>query len=72
MSKLQISTRKPGESIAAFGNDLLLMAQKAYANLDSDAQEMFALQQFYQAVPLENALSDNEKKAALQLVKQSM
>ena len=53
MSKLQTRTRKPGESIAAFGDDLLLMEQKAYANLDSDAQEMLALQQFYQAVPLE-------------------
>ena len=53
MSKLQTRTRKPGESIAAFGDDLLLMAQKAYANLDSDAQEMLALQQFYKAVPLE-------------------
>lgn len=53
MSKLQTRTRKPGESIAAFGDDLLLMAQKAYANLYSDAQEMLALQQFYQALPLE-------------------
>ena len=53
VSKLQTRTRKPGESIAAFGDDLLLMAQKAYANLDSDGQEMLALQQFYQAVPLE-------------------
>ena len=53
MSKLQTRTRKPGESGAAFGDDLLLMAQKAYANLDSDAQEMLALHQFYQTVPLE-------------------
>ena len=53
MSKLQTRTRKPGESIAAFGDDLLLIAQKAYANLDSDAQEMLALEQFHQAVPLE-------------------
>ena len=53
MSKLQTRTRNPGESIVAFGDDLLLMTQKAYANLDSDAQEMLALQQFYQEVPLE-------------------
>ena len=37
MSKLPIRTRNPGETIAAFGDDLLLMAQKAYSNLDSDA-----------------------------------
>lgn len=53
ISRLQSRVRKPGESIAALGDDLLLMAQKAYANLDSDAQEMLALQQFYKTVPLE-------------------
>ena len=53
MSRLQSRVRKQGESIAAFGDDLLLMAQKAYANLDSHAQEMLALQQFNKAVPLE-------------------
>ncbi|MCG7877677.1 MAG: hypothetical protein N0C90_15270, partial [Candidatus Thiodiazotropha endolucinida] len=29
------------------------MAQKAYTSLDTTAQEMLALQQFYKAVPLE-------------------
>lgn len=53
ISRLQSRVRKPGESTAALGDDLLLMAQKAYANLDSDAQEMLALQQFYKTVPLE-------------------
>ena len=53
MPRLQSRVRKQGESIAAFGDDLLLMAQKAYANLDSHAQEMLALQQFNKAVPLE-------------------
>ena len=53
MSRLQSKIWKPGESIAAFGDDILLMAQKAYANLGSDAQEMLALQQFNKAVPLE-------------------
>ena len=53
MSRLQSRVRKQGESIAAFGDDLLLMAQKAYANLDSHAQEMLALQQFNKAGPLE-------------------
>ena len=53
MSRLQSRVRKQGESIAAFGDDLLLMAQKAYVTLDSHAQEMLALQQFNKAVPLE-------------------
>ena len=53
MSRLQSRVRKQGESIAAFGDDLLLMAQKSYVNLDSHAQEMLALQQFNKAVPLE-------------------
>lgn len=53
ISRLQSRVRRPGESIAALGDDLLLMAQKAYMSLDANAQEMLALQQFYKAVPLE-------------------
>ena len=53
MSRLQSRVRKQGESIAAFGDDLLLMEQKAYVTLDSHAQEMLALQQFNKSVPVE-------------------
>ena len=53
ISRLQARVRRPGESIAALGDDLLLMAQKAYISLDANAQEMLALQQFYKAVSLE-------------------
>ena len=53
ISRLQARVRRPGESIAALGDDLLLMAQKAYISLDANAQAMLAVQQFYKAVPLE-------------------
>ena len=52
-SRLQLRTRKEGESIATLGDDLRQMTQKAYPTLDANAQEVLALQQFYKAIPLE-------------------
>ncbi|MCG8113214.1 MAG: procyclic acidic repetitive family protein, partial [Candidatus Thiodiazotropha taylori] len=45
--------RDPTESIAAVGDDIRQMAQKAYCNLDSLAQEALALNQLYKIVSLE-------------------
>lgn len=50
LSKMQSRTRGKNEPIASFGDDVRLNAQKAYQNLDSEAQEMLALQHFYQNV----------------------
>ena len=65
LSRLQSRRRLPHEPIAAFGDDIRLMAQKAYPTLNSDAQEMLALQQFYKAVSLEMRcrLMDRETKS---------
>lgn len=64
LSRLQSRQRLPHEPIASFGDDIRLMAQKAYPSLDSNAQEMLALQQFYKAVSLEMRcrLMDRETK----------
>ena len=53
LSKFQSRTKLYGESIAAFGDDLRLLARKAYSNLEPEAQEMLALQQFYKALSVE-------------------
>ena len=45
--------REPQESIAAVGDDIRQMAQKAYCNLDSVAQEALALYQLYKVISLE-------------------
>ena len=45
--------REPNESIAAVGDDIRQMAQKAYCNLDPPAQEALALNQLYKIVSLE-------------------
>jgi hypothetical protein len=53
LSKFQSRSRLYGESIATFGDDLRLLARKAYRNLEPEAQEMLALQQFYKALSVE-------------------
>lgn len=53
LSKMQNRTRVKNESIAVFGDELRLLACKAYANLDPEAQEMLALQHFYKNVSAE-------------------
>jgi hypothetical protein len=53
LSRFQARTKLFGESIAAFGDDLRLLARKAYGNLELEAQETLALQQFYKALSVE-------------------
>ena len=43
---------EPRESIAAVGDGIRQMAQKAYCNLDSLAQESLALNQLYNVISL--------------------
>ena len=50
LSKMQSRTRGKHESIAAFGDEILLYSRKAYINLDTEAQEMLALQHFYKNI----------------------
>lgn len=52
MARLESRKRQPGESIAAL-DDLRRMAQKAYAGLDSNAQEATALNKLYKTITLE-------------------
>ena len=53
LAKLEMRRRESNESIAAVGDDIRQMAQKAYCNLDSLAQEALALNQLYKIVSLE-------------------
>ena len=53
VSKFQTRLKLVGESIAAFGDDLRLLARKAYCNLEQEAQETLALQQFCKALSVE-------------------
>lgn len=53
LSRFETRTRKLNESIATFGDDLRQMAQKAYSNLDTRAQEVLALNQLYKNISLE-------------------
>jgi hypothetical protein len=53
LSKFQARNKLYGESIATFGDDLRLLARKAYGNLEPEAQEILALQQFYKALSVE-------------------
>lgn len=53
LSRFETRTRKPNEPIATLGDDLRQMAQKAYSNLDTRAQEVLALNQLYKNISLE-------------------
>ncbi|CAG2217764.1 unnamed protein product [Mytilus edulis] len=53
LSRFETRTRQPQEPIANFGDDLRQMAQKAYSNLDTRAQEVLALNQLYKNISLE-------------------
>lgn len=46
MAELQTRTRKRGEDWASFGEDLKLLADKAYPDLQEEARERFALIQY--------------------------
>lgn len=53
LTKFETRKRKPGEEIASLGDDLRLLAQRAYPELGTDAQESLALHQFYKGITLE-------------------
>ena len=53
LSRLEGRKRKPEESMAALGDDLRQMSQRAYPNLDGMAQEALALNQLYKCISLE-------------------
>ena len=53
LSKFEMRRRLPGESIADLGDDLRQMAQRAYSNLDTQAQEALALNQLYKVISVE-------------------
>ncbi|KAH3730340.1 hypothetical protein DPMN_056323 [Dreissena polymorpha] len=42
LSKMQNRMRGKTETIAAFGDEIRLLSQKAYSTLDQEAQEMLA------------------------------
>lgn len=53
LGKLETRKRQSGESIAALGDDIRLIAQKAYPHLETRAQEALALNQLFKVVPFE-------------------
>ncbi|CAC5389914.1 unnamed protein product [Mytilus coruscus] len=53
LSRFEMRKRNSGETVAAPGNDLRQMVQKAYCNINSMAQEVLALNQLYKSIPLE-------------------
>ncbi|KAH3776619.1 hypothetical protein DPMN_178050 [Dreissena polymorpha] len=68
LSKMQNRMRGKTETIAAFGDEIRLLSQKAYSTLDQEAQEMLALQHFYKNVSAEMRCRLMDK-IARQLVK---
>ena len=53
LSRLESRRRKTDETIASLGDDLRQMAQGAYPYLDTQAQELLALNQLYKSISLE-------------------
>ena len=53
LARLEMRRREPNESIAAVGDVIRQMAQKAYCNFDPPAQEALALNRLYKIVSLE-------------------
>lgn len=50
VAKLETRKREPGETLASFGDDLRVIAKRAYPDLDNNAQESLGLHQFYKAI----------------------
>ena len=50
LSRLEMRQRHPDESAAVLGDDLRRMAQRAYCDLDTVAQEVLALNQLYKII----------------------
>ena len=53
LSRFENRKRNTDETVAALGDDLRQMAQKAYSNLDPTAQEILALNQLYKSISME-------------------
>ena len=53
LNQLELRQRKLKECIVALGDDLRLLARKAYRDLDTHAQETLALNQLYKLIPVE-------------------
>ena len=53
LAKLEVRKRQPGETIAAVGDDIRQMSQKAYCNLDGQAQETLAMNHLYKIISTE-------------------
>ena len=53
LTKFETRNRGQGETIASLGDDLRLLAQRAYPELGTAAQKSLALYQFYKAISLE-------------------
>lgn len=53
LSRLEMRKRQPGETVAALGDDIRQMSQKAYCNLNEKAQEALALNHLYKIIPVE-------------------
>ena len=53
LTKFEARKRQPNEAISSLGDDLRLMAQRAYPELGQNAQESLALHQLYKAISLE-------------------
>jgi hypothetical protein len=53
LARFESRKRQLGESIAALGDDLRQMAQKAYTGLDQTAIEAITLNQLYKTISLE-------------------
>ena len=53
LSRLESRRRGQDEGIASLGDDLRQMSQRAYPNLDVQAQERLALNQLYKSISLE-------------------
>ena len=53
LAKFESRKRQPNETIAIFGDDLRLLAKRAYPKLDQLAQESIAVNQFYKSISLE-------------------
>lgn len=49
-SKLEARYRLPGESMAKLADEVMQLARRAHANLDSEAQEAIALNQLYKSI----------------------
>ena len=74
LNQLELRQRNPSECITALGDDLRLLAKKAYRSLDTDAQETIALNQLYKLISVEmkGRCIDHDCQSVQQAVCQSV